>query len=82
MASSPHIVRGFKLSDDPQFIEKVRDVVALYMNPPDRAVVLAFDEKPRIQALERTQPILPMDLGVPERPHNDLRHGHARAHRA
>jgi transposase len=63
----PHIVRGFKLSNDPQFIEKVRDVVGLYMNPPDNAVVFSFDEKPQIQALERAQPILPMDLGMPER---------------
>lgn len=72
----PHIVRGFKLSNDPQFIEKVRDVVGLYMNPPDHAVVFSFDEKPQIQALERAQPILPMDLGMPERQtHNYVRHG-------
>jgi transposase len=72
----PHIVRGFKLSNDPQFIEKVRDVVGLYMNPPEHAVVFAFDEKPQIQALQRAQPILPMDLGMPERrTHNYLRHG-------
>ncbi len=72
----PHIVRGFKLSNDPQFIEKVRDIVGLYMNPPDHAVVFSFDEKPQIQALERAQPILPMDLGMPERQtHNYLRHG-------
>lgn len=72
----PHIVRGFKLSNDPQFIEKVRDIVGLYMNPPDRAVVFSFDEKPQIQALERAQPILPMDLGMPERQtHNYIRHG-------
>jgi len=63
----PHIVRGFKLSDDPLFIEKVRDIVGLYLNPPDHAVVFSFDEKPQIQALERAQPILPMDLGQPER---------------
>jgi transposase len=63
----PHIVRGFKLSNDPQFIEKVRDIVGLYMNPPDHAVVFSFDEKPQIQALERAQPILPMDFGQPER---------------
>ena len=60
----PHIVRGFKLSNDPQFIEKVRDIVGLYMNPPDHAVVFSFDEKPQIQALERAQPILPMDPQV------------------
>jgi transposase len=72
----PHIVRGFKLSSDPQFIAKVRDVVGLYMNPPDHAVVFSFDEKPQIQALERAQPILPMDLGMPERQtHNYIRHG-------
>lgn len=72
----PHIVRGFKLSNDPQFIAKVRDVVGLYMNPPDRAVVFSFDEKPQIQALERAQPVLPMDLGMPERQtHNYIRHG-------
>jgi transposase len=72
----PHIVRGFKLSNDPQFIAKVRDVVGLYMNPPDHAVVFSFDEKPQIQALERAQPILPMDLGMPERrTHNYIRHG-------
>lgn len=72
----PHIVRGFKLSNDPQFIAKVRDVVGLYMNPPEHAVVFAFDEKPQIQALERAQPVLPMDLGVPERQtHNYIRHG-------
>lgn len=72
----PHIVRGFKLSNDPQFIEKVRDIVGLYMNPPDHAVVFSFDEKPQIQALERAQPILPMDLGMPERQtHNYIRHG-------
>jgi len=72
----PHIVRGFKLSNDPQFIEKVRDIVGLYMNPPENAVVFSFDEKPQIQALERAQPILPMDLGMPERQtHNYIRHG-------
>lgn len=72
----PHIVRGFKLSNDPQFIEKVRDIVGLYMNPPVHAVVFSFDEKPQIQALERAQPILPMDLGMPERQtHNYIRHG-------
>jgi len=72
----PHIVRGFKLSNDPQFIAKVRDVVGLYMNPPEHAVVFSFDEKPQVQALERAQPILPMDLGMPERQtHNYIRHG-------
>jgi transposase len=72
----PHVTRSFKISDDPQFIDKVRDVVGLYMNPPDHAVVFSFDEKSQIQALERAQPILPMDLGQPERrTHNYLRHG-------
>lgn len=72
----PHIVRGFKVSDDPLFIEKVRDVVGLYLNPPDHAVVFSFDEKPQIQALERAQPVLPMDLGMPERQtHNYIRRG-------
>lgn len=72
----PHIVRGFKLSNDPQFIEKVRDIVGLYMNPPDHAVVFSLDEKPQIQALERAQPVLPLDLGMPERQtHNYVRHG-------
>jgi transposase len=72
----PHVVRGFKLSNDPQFIAKVRDVVGLYMSPPENAVVFSFDEKPQVQALERAQPILPMDLGTPERQtHNYIRHG-------
>lgn len=72
----PHVTRSFKLSPDPQFIAKVRDVVGLYMNPPDNAVVFSFDEKSQIQALERAQPILPMDIGQPERQtHNYLRHG-------
>ena len=72
----PHVSRSFKLSDDPQFVAKVRDVVGLYMNPPDHAVVFSFDEKSQIQALERAQPILPMDIGNPERQtHNYVRHG-------
>lgn len=72
----PHVVRQYKLSSDPQFIEKVRDVVGLYVNPPEHAVVFSFDEKTQIQALERAQPILPMDLGMPERQtHNYIRHG-------
>jgi transposase len=72
----PHVSRSFKISDDPQFVAKVRDVVGLYMNPPDHAVVLSFDEKSQIQALERAQPILPMDIGNPERQtHNYVRHG-------
>jgi transposase len=72
----PHVVKSFKISDDPLFIEKVRDIVGLYLNPPDHAVVFSFDEKPQIQALERAQPVLPMDLGQPERQtHNYVRHG-------
>jgi transposase len=72
----PHISRSFKVSPDPQFVDKVRDVVGLYMNPPTNAVVFSFDEKPQIQALQRAQPILPMDLGQPERQtHNYIRHG-------
>ncbi len=72
----PHVVESFKISDDPLFLEKVRDIVGLYLNPPDHAGVLSFDEKPQIQALERAQPILPMDMGRPERQtHNYIRHG-------
>jgi len=72
----PHVSKTFKLSDDPQFVEKVRDIVGLYMSPPENAVVLAVDEKSQTQALERAQPILPMDLGAPERQtHNYIRHG-------
>jgi transposase len=75
-ALQPHVVRTFKISDDPLFVEKVRDIVGLYMNPPEHAVVFSFDEKPQIQALERAQPILPMDLGMPERQtHNYIRRG-------
>jgi transposase len=72
----PHRTASFNLSPDPQLIEKVRDVVGLYMNPPDHAVVFAVDEKSQIQALQRAQPILPMDFGHPERrTHNYIRHG-------
>ena len=72
----PHVVESFKISPDPLFIEKVRDIVGLYLNPPEHAVVFSFDEKPQIQALERAQPILPMDFGQPERQtHNYVRHG-------
>jgi len=72
----PHVTESFKISPDPQLIDKVRDVVGLYMNPPDHAVVFAVDEKSQIQALQRAQPILPMDFGQPERrTHNYLRHG-------
>jgi transposase len=72
----PHVTHSFKLSPDPQLVDKIRDVVGLYMNPPTKAVVFSFDEKPQIQALQRAQPILPMDLGQPERrTHNYIRHG-------
>jgi len=63
----PHLVDTFKLSSDPLFIEKVRDVVGLYLNPPERAVVLSVDEKSGIQALNRSSPLLPMLPGTPER---------------
>jgi transposase len=72
----PHRTETFKLSTDPLFIEKVRDIVGLYLNPPDRALVLCVDEKSQIQALDRTQPTLPMMPGVPERrTHDYSRHG-------
>jgi transposase len=72
----PHRVENFKFSKDPQFVEKVRDIVGLYMNPPDRAVVLCVDEKSHVQALNRTQPILPLAPGVPARQSHDYeRHG-------
>src|SRR6267378_4368782 len=67
---------SFKLSTDPQLIEKVRDIVGLYLNPPERALVLCADEKSQIQALDRTQPILPMRPGQAERRTFDYkRHG-------
>lgn len=72
----PHLSESFKMSPDPQLVAKLRDVVGLYTNPPDNAVVFAFDEKSQIQALQRAQPILPMDFGQPERrTGNYLRHG-------
>ena len=75
-ALQPHRSETFKLSQDPLFIEKVRDIVGLYLNPPERALVLCVDEKSQIQALDRTQPLLPMDLGQPERrTHDYVRHG-------
>jgi transposase len=67
----PHQIEDFKLSPDPQFIDKVRDVVAMYLNPPDAAVVLCVDEKTQIQALDRTSPIFPMMPGVPQRQTHD-----------
>jgi transposase len=72
----PHRSKSFKLSTDPFFVEKVRDIVGLYLNPPDKALVLCVDEKSQIQALERTQPILPMGLGYAEGvTHDYFRHG-------
>jgi transposase len=69
----PHRQDTWKLSKDPQFIDKVRDVVGLYLDPPERAVVLCVDEKSQIQALDRTAPILPMLPGVPERATHDYK---------
>jgi transposase len=72
----PHLIDGFKLSTDPQFVAKVVDVVGLYHNPPERAVVLCVDEKSGMQALDRSQPVLPMMPGMPERrSHDYARHG-------
>ena len=72
----PHRQRYFKLSTDPFFVEKVRDIVGLYLNPPDKAMVLCVDEKSQIQALDRTQPLLPMGLGYVEGvTHDYIRHG-------
>ncbi len=72
----PHRTETFKLSNDPLLIEKVRDIVGLYLNPPDHAVVLCVDEKAQIQALDRTQPLLPMRPGqVERRTHDYKRHG-------
>ncbi len=72
----PHLTRGFKLSNDPMFCEKVRDIVGLYLDPPDRAMVLCVDEKSQIQALDRTQPGLPMKKGrAGTMTHDYKRHG-------
>src|SRR2546426_2110487 len=72
----PHRVEKFKISNDPKLEEKVRDIVGLYLNPPDRALVLCVDEKSQIQALDRTAPILPLRPGLPERQTHDYkRHG-------
>ncbi|GAB41600.1 hypothetical protein GOSPT_139_00070 [Gordonia sputi NBRC 100414] len=68
---APHKQDSWKLSKDPMFTEKVRDVVGLYMNPPERALVLCVDEKTQIQALDRTQPIFPMLPGTPQRASHD-----------
>src|SRR5437879_3796108 len=70
-ALQPHRSETFKLSTDPLFIDKVRDIVGLYLNPPDRALVLCVDEKSQIQALDRTQPLLPMRPGQAERRTHD-----------
>ena len=72
----PHREDGFKLSNDPQFVEKVYDVVGLYLNPPEAAVVYCVDEKSQVQALARSQPAFPMMPGMPEkRTHDYVRHG-------
>ena len=71
-----HRVDTFKLSADPQFVEKVRDIVGLYLCPPDHAIVLSMDEKSQVQALDRTRPLLPLRPGIPERrTHDYIRHG-------
>jgi transposase len=75
-ALQPHRIETFKLSKDPLFIDKVRDIVGLYLHPPDRALVLCADEKSQIQALDRSQPLLPMRPGQAERrTHDYMRHG-------
>ena len=75
-ALQPHRTTTFKLSKDPLFVEKVRDIVGLYLSPPDRALVLCVDEKTQIQALDRTQPLLPMCPGrIESRTHDYVRHG-------
>jgi transposase len=72
----PHRQETFKLSTDPLFVDKVRDIVGLYLAPPTKALVLCVDEKSQIQALDRTQPILPLAPGIPERrTHDYMRHG-------
>jgi putative transposase len=72
----PHRRRSFKLSTDPFFVDKVRDIVGLYLNPPDKALVLCVDEKTQIQALQRSQPVLPLGLGYVEGvTHDYFRHG-------
>jgi len=75
-ALKPHRVESFKLSPDPQFIDKVRDIVGIYLNPPEAAVVLCVDEKSQIQALDRSAPVLPLMPGVPARQtHDYVRNG-------
>jgi transposase len=75
----PHRVESFKFSNDPDFAPKVRDIVGLYMNPPDNAILLSVDEKSQIQALDRTQPILPLRPGLPERQTHDYKRHHNHA---
>ena len=69
----PHRVETFKLSRDKRFIEKLHDVVGLYLNPPDQALLLCVDEKSQIQALDRTQPLLPLRPGIPARQIHDYK---------
>ncbi len=69
----PHLVESFKLSRDKRFVEKLWDVVGLYLNPPDKAIVLCVDEKSQIQALDRTQPLLPLRPGIPARQTHDYK---------
>ena len=72
----PHRQRHFKISNDPHFVEKVQDITGLYLTPPDHAVVLCVDEKTQIQAVERTQPMLPLGLGTVEGvTHDTIRNG-------
>jgi len=72
----PHRVETFKLSRDPRFVEKLRDVVGLYLDPPEHTLVLSVDEKSQIQALDRTAPLLPLRPGIPARQTHDYhRHG-------
>jgi transposase len=79
----PQLVDSFKLSPNPQFIEKIRDIVGLYLNPPEGALVLCVDEKSQIQALDPSAPILPLRPGLPERDTHDYRrHGTTNLHAA
>lgn len=72
----PHLVEIWKLSTDPRFVEKVRDVVGVYLDPPEKAVFLCVDEKSQIQALDRTAPVLPLMPGTPARMmHDYVRNG-------
>jgi transposase len=72
----PHRVETFKLSRDPEFVKKLRDVVGVYLHPPDKALVFCVDEKPQVQALDRTEPVLPLRAGIPARQtHDYIRHG-------